>query len=109
MATKDQQNEEARKQKLHVQQRRALGNAHTALLADQNTQSFQAFTFEDAVDLQIERIEGEGSQLRPNLLGRVDRIEAELVSAVEQLKKVPEEAFLQPDPERDVNTPQNPE
>jgi len=97
-------NEEGKLQKFHLNQRRAVNNAYAALEGQKNTQSFASFTFEDAVDLQIERIEGEGTKLRPNELERVDRIEQGLIKAVEQLKEVPPEQFLEADPDRDVNT-----
>lgn len=107
MAKNAEQNEEVRLQQLHLSQRRALNNGYAALVAQQATQTFLAFTFEDAVDLRIEAIEGEGGQLRPNLLERVDRIENEILSAVEKLKEVPPEQFLESDDRRDVNTDPN--
>lgn len=104
MADQADKNEEQRISQLHLSQRRAINNAYGSLLADQNTQTFVTFTFEDAVDLQIERIEGDTEgQLRPNLLQRVDRIEGTLLQAVEQIKKIPPEQFLEPN-EQDVNT-----
>lgn len=99
-----EKNEEARLQNLYIGQRRAVNNAYAALEGEKTVQSFAAFTFEDALDLQIERIEGEGTQLRPNELERVDEIEKNLIKAVQELKEVPVEAFLEADPERDVNT-----
>ncbi len=108
MATTDE-NDERVLQNFHLRQRRALNNAYAALIARQNTNTFAAFTFEEAVDLQIERIEGAGTQLRPNLLGRVDRIENELLQTVEELKKLPPDRFLEKSPDEDVNTPENPE
>lgn len=104
MADNKSANEEKRVQDLHVKQRRAINNAYAAILAQQNIQTFMAFTLEEALDAQIERIEGEGSALRPNQLDRVDRIENEVIKAVEELKKVPPDQFLDKDEERDVNT-----
>lgn len=101
---KDAKNEESSLQRYHMEQRRAVNNAYAALEGEKNIQSFSAFTFEDAVDLQIEAIEGKGTQIRPNQLERVDRVEKELVNAVEKLKQVPPEAFLDKDENRDVNT-----
>ncbi len=105
MATNDQTNEEQKLQRFHIRQRRALNAGLAALVGSQNRQTFQAFTFEEAMDLQIERIEGEGTPLRPNQLDRVDRIENELTKAVIELKQVPPEKFLEADPDEDVNTP----
>lgn len=107
MAKNEEQSEEFRLQKLHLDQRRALNNGYAALVGQQTTQTFLAFTFEDAVDLRIEAIEGAADQLRPNLLDRVDRVENELLAAVEKLKEVPPEQFLNADPDRDVNTDPN--
>ena len=100
----DKKNEEAKLQKYHMSQRRAVNNAYAALEGEKNVLSFSAFTFEDAVDLQIERIEGEGTQLRPNELERVDNIEQNLLKAVQELKEVPPEQFLEKNEDTDVNT-----
>ena len=100
----DKSNEESKLQQFNLNERRALNNAYAALEGQRTVMTFQAFTFEDAVDLQIERIEGKGSRLRPNELERVDRIEQELLKAVAALKEVPPEEFLDADPDRDVNT-----
>jgi len=100
----DQDNEEKSLQQFNLNQRRAINNAYAALEGQKNINSFSAFTFEDAMDLQIERIEGTGSKLRPNELERVDNIEQEMIKAVAELKDVPPEQFLKPDEDRDVNT-----
>lgn len=104
MATQQEKDQDAKDQSQSISQREALNNAYAALLGQQNVQSFTAFTFEEALDAQIERIEGAGTQLRPNLLGRVDRIEQRLLQAVEQLKQVPPEMFRDKDAAGDVNT-----
>ncbi len=104
MADQAEKNEEQSLQVFHIRQRRALDNAYAAVLGQQTINTFAAFTFEEAVDQQIERIEGKGTTIRPNLLGRVDRIESQLLQAVEELKKVPPERFLERDPNEDVNT-----
>lgn len=83
--------------------REALGNAHAALQAEKAVQSFSAFTFEEALDAQIERIEGSGTQLRPNELDRVDRILSQVVEAVDQIKALPPELFVKPSADEDVN------
>ena len=104
MATKDELNEEQALQRFHIRQRRALNDAHAALLGRQATKGFQGFTFEEAVDLQIEQIEGLGTMLRPNQLTRVDRIEQAVLKSVNELKELPPEQFLEANPEEDVNT-----
>lgn len=89
--------------------REALGDAYAALQAEKTIQSFSAFTFEEALDAQIERIEGAGTQLRPNELDRVDRILSQVTQAVDQIKSLPPESFAKAKPDEDVNTPETPE
>lgn len=87
----------------------ALNDAYAQLESEKAIQSFNAFTFEEALANQIERIEGESTKIRPNELDRTERIYQNLVKAVEELKQVPPEKFLTKDNARDVNTPENPE
>lgn len=86
-------------------QREALSNAYAALLGQQNTQTWSAFTFEEAVDAQIEAIEGKSTDKRPNQLERVDRIEQDTLSAIAALRDTPPEQFAEPQGGQDVNTP----
>ncbi|OGF52926.1 MAG: hypothetical protein A2Z21_01840 [Candidatus Fraserbacteria bacterium RBG_16_55_9] len=104
MATTKEKNEQDDQQSRSIFQREALNNAYAALLGQQNIQTFSAFTFEDALDQQIKRIEGEGTKLRPNLLERTDNIYKSLVAAVEQIRQIPPEDFLDPDSKKDANT-----
>lgn len=89
--------------------REAISNAYAALVGDQNTKSFSAFTFEEALNNQIERIEGSGTQLRPNLLARVDRVESTTLQAIAQLRALPPESFKEANQTTDVNTPNDPD
>jgi hypothetical protein len=91
----------------NLKEREALNDAYAALLGQQTTQSFVAFTFEEAMDAQIEAIEGKATTRRPNELGRVDAIEQRAIAAVATLKTIPPEKFVQPDATRDVNTPRD--
>lgn len=88
--------------------RETLANAHAALQAERTIQSFSAYTFEEALDAQIERISGAGTQLRPNELDRVDRILSQVSDAVDQIKSLPPETFAKPSEADDVNTPESP-
>lgn len=101
MSKKDQ-NEEQVLQELNLKERRALSDAYSTLAGQQAIATFQAFTFEEALDAHIEMIEGTGG-LRPNLLDKVDVVEQSLLSIVEQLKQAPPEAFQDPVPEEDVS------
>lgn len=105
MASDKSAAEEKALEKFHEKERAALNNAYAALIGQQTTQTFTAFTFEEAVDAQLERIEGAGTLLRPNLLDRVSRVEEEVKAAVAKIQQIPPEQFLDADEERDVNTP----
>jgi len=85
-------------------QREALNDAYAAVVGQQSVQSFSAFTFEDAMELQIEKISGAGTKLRPNLLDKVAAIKNALVQAVQQLKGTKPETFRDRDNSNDVNT-----
>lgn len=104
MASSEEENLDDVGQDRNLKERIALNNAYGSLVGQQSVQSFVAFTFEEAVDAQIERIEGKGTQKRPSLLGRVDKIEQETLQAIAVLKKTPPEQFLNADADRDVNT-----
>ena len=86
-------------------EREALSNAYAALVGQQSIQTWTAFTFEEAMDAQIERIEGSSSDKRPNELERVDRIEQETLAAIAALRDAPPEQFLEASSDDDVNTP----
>ncbi len=57
------------------------------------------------MDQQIERIEGASSLAKPNEIDRITRTEAALVAAVENIKKMPDDAFKKVSDEKNVNTP----
>lgn len=103
-----QQNEEDAGQDETTKQRIALNNAYAALLGEQTNQTFAAFTFEEALNLQIEDIEGTGTEAHPNQLGKVDRIKSQLLQAVEQIGKVDPSKF-QKVYDQPVNTPEDDE
>lgn len=101
MSDKDKSEEQALQQ-LNLKERTALSDAYTTLAGQAVTATFQAFTFEEALDAHIEKIEGEGG-LRPNLQKKVTAVEQNLLSVVEQLKAQPPEAFQDPKREEDVS------
>lgn len=105
-----QQAQDDQKQEDIIRQRIAFENAYASLLGDQNTQTFSAFTFEDALDLQIERISGAGDEAHPNQLGRVARIKQQLLQAVEQVSSLDPSQFQKlSDSDPAVNTPADPD
>ena len=87
-----------------MEQRRALNNAYALVTGQQSIQTFHRFTFEEAMQKQIDRISGDSTKLRETELARVDRIESQIQQAVEELKQVDPERFIHQDPLRDVNT-----
>ena len=103
-ATKQRQNEEKAKQKKSTKQREQIQNAYAALIGDQNNQTFYAFTLEEAVDAQIERLSGASTKLRPNQIDRVTRIKEQLLKTVEQVREIPPSEFILRRGEGDVNT-----
>lgn len=87
--------------------REDISNAYAAIKGREQTQSAQAFTYEEALDQQIKAIEGKDTPLRPNALTRISKIEANLRATVETLRGWPEDAFLKPEGgEHYVNTPE---
>src|SRR3990172_6757121 len=96
-------------QSLHVKQRQALNDAFAQLEGEKSVQSFNAFTFEEALQLQIDAIQGESTRIRPNELDRTEREYQNLSQAEEERKRGPPEIFLRKDETRDVNTPEEPE
>ena len=108
MSTVEERQEQAQ-QRDNLKQRAALNNAYATLEGTKYTTSTLAFTFEEAVYLQVVRIEGAGTRVRPSELERVGIIEAELLQAVEQVKATPPEAFIAKIRGRDVNSEEDPE
>lgn len=102
MADSEEQNKE---QEQNLEIRKAVASAYAFVDGQKAVQSFAALTFEDLLDQQIERIEGKGTDLRPNQLDRVTKVESDLKAAVDKIKAMPPEAFAKPDPKNDVNTP----
>ena len=95
-------------QERNTKLREALSNAYSRILGEQVSKSFAAFTFEEAMDAQIARIEVNTTKMRPCLLVRVDNIENSLTDAIKQIKAAPPESFVEPDPKSNVNTAEDP-
>lgn len=104
MASKQDQGVNDTGQARNIKEREALSNAYAALVGQQSIQAWSAFTLEEAMDAQIERIEGKSTDKRPNELERVERIVQETQSAIAALRDTPPEQFREPDPDQDVNT-----
>lgn len=104
MATEQEKGVNDSGQTRNLREREALSDAYGALVGQQNIQTWSAFTLEEAIDAQIEEIEGTSTDKRPNERERVDRIEKGVLSAIAQLRETPPEKFLEPDRDNDVNT-----
>lgn len=89
--------------------REALNKGYAVLEAEKYTNTAAAFTFEEAVDQQIQRLEESGSRIRPTPLERVEKIEQELKQAVESITAIPPEEFIKTIRGRDVNTEEDDE
>ena len=64
-----------------------LYSAFAFIEGQKSNQTFSAFTFEEANDRFIERIEGQGTALRPNKLEQIDRIVQRVQSVVARLQE----------------------
>jgi hypothetical protein len=104
MASEKERGQDQATQAQNLKEREALGNAYASLLGQKDVQSWASFTFEEALDTQIEDIEGASTAKRPNQLDRVTRIEQSALNAIAKLREVPPEQFIDPDDEADVNT-----
>jgi hypothetical protein len=95
-------------QSQNIELRTALSDAYAAVEGQKTTQSFAAFTFEDALQQQIDRITKPTSALRPCPLDRIQKVLKGVQDSVAQLKALPDSAFAAADPDRDVNPPEEP-
>ncbi len=94
-------------EEMNLEIRRSLASAYGFVQGQQSVQSFAALTLEELYDQQIERIEGADSENRPNELHRVDKLEQDLLRAVEKIKSLPANAFIEHNESTDVNTDPN--
>ena len=80
-------------EELAEQLRQSISDAYGFVEGQERTESFAATTFEDLLDAQIERLQGTGTELRPNVLDRIAKVKAGLVSAVAAIKAQPDSFF----------------
>jgi hypothetical protein len=85
--------------------RRVIGQALGAVQGRQTTESFYALTYEELADAQIKRISDKGTDVRPNEIERVKKVQSDLLSLIAQVRALPPESFIMADSSRDVNTP----
>jgi hypothetical protein len=97
--------DDAQLQSQNLDLRVALNDAYAAVEGAKTVQSFNALTFEDLADQQIQRISGPDTTSRPNALNSVQHVLNNLTQAVAKIKAMPPESFADQDTSRDVNTP----
>jgi len=100
MATADEDKAQAQNIELRI----ALNDAYGFVEGSKFTQAATAVTFEELMDQQIELISGTDTITRPNSLHRIDKIENAVVQAVAKIKSMPDNAFVDADNTKDVNT-----
>lgn len=98
------QNQDDASQDETIRQRLEIQNGYAALLGEQTSQTFSAYTFEEALDQQIEAISGKGTDAHPNQLDRVARIKSQLIGSVDQVLKLDPSNFNKVT-DQTVNTP----
>lgn len=96
--------EKESEQKRSIRLRKALAGGYAAIRASEATASFSAMTIEEAFDARIEKIEGLSTELRPNILDRIDKIEADVILAAYEISNLPPEVFREKDENEDANT-----
>jgi len=104
MPTEEELSQEQDNQEVRQRIRRALNNAYAFVRGRESVNSFTAYTFEDALDDQIERIEGSGTVLRPNEKERVERIYKDVLAAAEDVEEYSGPSVSD---EENVNTPKD--
>lgn len=96
MPTKSNEAAAAKQDVAFLRQRLALNDAHAALQGRSTSDTFAAFTLEEAADAQIELIEGEGTKTHPSKLERVERTRGALTQAIAALRNVSPGVFVAP-------------
>jgi hypothetical protein len=84
--------------------RRAIQSAYTTVQAAEASRGLGSVTYEELMQQQVDMIEGSGTDTRPSILQRIDRVEADILAVVGQVKELPVEYVLQPNGELDANT-----
>jgi len=87
MPTEEEINQEETAQQTVQRIRWSMNDAYTSILAQARVESFATFTFEEAMDAQIERIEGASTDIRPNELDRVDQVYNRLLASIEDVEE----------------------
>jgi hypothetical protein len=90
---------------LNFELRQNINDAYAFVEGAKSNQMFSTVTFEDLMDQQISTLTGPDTESRPNPLHRIDRIQQNLQTTIDQIKKLPPEVFQLRDDTDSVNTP----
>jgi len=88
----------------NIEFRRAIQSAYATVQAADATRGLGSVTYEELLQQQVDMIEGAGTDTRPNILQRIDRVEADILAVVSQVKELPADYVLQPDGQLVANT-----
>ncbi len=91
--------------KLNLEVRQDLSDAYAFLVGKQSVATFESLTPEELMQQQIDRISGKRTDNRPNELERLSGLTATMAKAIDRVKSLPADAFKDPDPQKDVNSP----
>lgn len=89
----------------NLQLRTALDDAYAYIEGQKSVQTWSAYTFEEALQDQINDLVGPDTPNRPNLYNRITKIGTAVQQAVTQIMSMPDSSFTDSDPSTDVNTP----
>lgn len=87
-----------------IELRRVVASAYGFVQGQAATQAFSALTFEDLMDQQIEVIEGDPGNGRPNQLAKIKKTASELRETAVKIKSMDPKSFDDHDEEKDTNT-----
>ena len=105
MASNVSQNADDQKQDLSDQLRESVATAYAFVQGQATTESFSTITFEEVLQKQIDTLEkGSGSDLRPSIQDRIKKVKEDLIAAVTNIKKQPDDFFKRHDDKEDAVT-----
>lgn len=102
------QNADDQKQELSDQLRESVAAAYAFVRGQETTESFSSITFEEVLDRQISSLEGSGSDIRPSVLERIQKVKEDILAAVENIKAQPDDFFKRHDNRNDAVTEPEP-
>jgi hypothetical protein len=92
-STKANQDETDKQEAEADELRTAVANAYAFSVGQEAAESFSAITFEELLQQQIDRIEGTTTNMRSNLLDRIEKVKTDVLTAVETIRSKPADYF----------------